>query len=76
MADRPQTRRIALRLEFDDISRDEADLLATRLLAALTNEAVGLGLDTVPDIYPKRKGSPGWLLYVRGDIDAPENLNP
>lgn len=70
-----KTRRISIRLEFDHVTRAEADLLATLTLAALTAK-IGLAQDHLPNLRPKWKGTPGWLVYIDGEIEVPENLNP
>ncbi|MCU0465830.1 MAG: hypothetical protein MUF38_14840 [Anaerolineae bacterium] len=68
-ADKPTP--VSLRVDLDDMPREQAELVAGLLMAALC-ERVGFSMDRVPKVYPKRYGR-GWLVYVDGEMAMPEN---
>lgn len=65
-----KTVRVGIRVEID-AERSDADELNTRIMAALTKKC-GLALDSLPRLFPKRDGR-GYMVYVRGEVEMPDD---
>lgn len=62
---------LSLRVDLEDMPREQAELVTGMLVAALCDR-LGFSMDKLPKVYPKRYGR-GWLVYVDGEMAMPEN---